>query len=86
MRSICLGSFVLICGCISHLSLNPQNLSDGVRILADLYTGGADGSTGGALCGGIAVLVNWLCGRVLSYILFVLGAIFTLLGGMHIRS
>ena len=84
MRSICLGSFVLICGCISHLSLNPQNLSDGVRILADLYTGGADGSTGGVLCGGIAMLVNWLCGRVLSYILFVLGAIFTLLGGMQI--
>ena len=84
MRSICLGAFILICGCISHLSLDPKNLATGLGLLGDLYTGGADGSTGGVLCGGIAMLVNWLCGVVLSYILFVVGAVFTLLGGMQI--
>jgi len=53
-------------------------------MLGDLYTGGADGSTGGVLCGGIALLLHWLCGTVISYLLLVVGAVFTLLGGMQI--
>ena len=84
MRSICLGAFVLICGCISHLSLDPMNLSGGLELIMDLYTGGVDGSTGGVLCGGFAILMHWLCGTVISYILLVVGAVFTLLGGMQI--
>ena len=84
MRSICLGVFVLLCGCISHLSLNPQHLSDGIAMIGELYTGGADGSTGGILCGAVTMLVRWLCGTVISYILFIVAAIFTLLGAMQI--
>ena len=84
MRSICLGVFVLLCGCISHLTLNPQNLSDGIALIGELYVGGTDGSTGGILCGIITMLVHWLCGTAISYILFILGAIFTLLGAMQI--
>lgn len=84
MRSICLITFVLICGCISHMSLDPLNLSDGIGVVGDLYSGGNDGSTGGVLCGGLAMLINWLCGRVLTFILLVIGAVITLLASMQI--
>ena len=84
MRSICVGVFVLLCGCISHLTLNPQNLASGLGLIGDLYTGGADASTGGVLCGLIAILVRLLCGTAISYILYIVGAIFTLLGAMQI--
>ncbi len=84
MRSICIGVFILLCGCISHLSLNPQDLPAGVKVLGFLYSGGIQETTGGIICGGIATLIQWLCGRVISYILFVIAALLTLLGGMQI--
>jgi len=84
MRTICLISFVLICGCISHLSLKTANLSAGIELLGELYVGGVSGETGGLLCGGIAMLLHWLCGSVISFIVLIIAAVFTLLGGMQI--
>ena len=84
MRSICVGAFVLLCGCVAHLAQDAQGLQPGLELINDLYIGGRNGDTGGVICGGIAMLVRWLCGTALSYILFVLGAAFTLLGAMQI--
>jgi len=84
MRSICIGTFVLLCGCIAHLSLNPNALPTGWALIEELYGGGIAGTTGGVICGGLTMAVEWLCGRVISYIILILAAIFTLLGGMQI--
>lgn len=79
MRSVCLGTFVVICGCLSQLAYNAEGLT-----LLQLWTGGVQGSTAGLLCGGIALLVKWLCGNVLSYIVLIVAGLLTLLGGMQI--
>ena len=84
MRSVCVGAFVVLCGCIAHLAQNTHGLELGLELFQDLYIGGRNGDTGGVICGGIAMLSRWLCGTALSYILFVLGAVFTLLGAMQI--
>ncbi len=84
MRSFCIGAFILLCGCIAHLTLNPKDLPDGIQVLGNLYSGGVQETTGGVICGGIAMLIQWLCGRVISYILFIIAALLTLLGGMAI--
>ena len=84
MRSICIAAFVIICGCIFHLSLARDNTWNGWKVFGDLYSGGIDGSTGGVICGGLSMLLQWLCGTVISYIILVLAAIFTLLGAMQI--
>lgn len=84
MRTICLCCFVLCCGCIAHIYLDPQNLASGLPLLADLYNGGIAGSTGGVVCGLIAMLLLWSCGPVIPYILLVVAAILTLLAGMQI--
>ncbi len=84
LRSVCLGCFVLICGCIAHLSLDPRGLSDGIDLISDLYSGGIASVTGGVICGGLAMLIKWLCGVVLSYIILIVAAVFTLLGAMQI--
>lgn len=84
MRTICLISFLLICGCLAHLILNPQGLPDGFELLSELYIGGIDGRTGGLVCGGITMFICLLCGPVVPYILFIVGAVFLLLGGMQI--
>ena len=84
MRSVCIGVFIVLCGCISHLSLKPQNLSSGWSLVGDLYRGGIQGTTGGLICGSIAMLFHWLFNDVLSYIILIIAAIFTLLGGMQI--
>ena len=83
MRTLCIALFILLCGAIAHLTLAP-NLHSGWDLLKGLYTGGINGTTGGVICGGLARFVYWLCGNVLSYILFIISAIFALLGGMQI--
>lgn len=84
MRTICLAAFVILCGSIAHLALSPKSLPQGIAVIAELYTGGVVGTTGGVLCGGFAMFIQWMCGTVISYILFIVGAILTLLGGMQI--
>ena len=84
MRCISLIAFVLLCGCIFHLSVNNQSFIGGFKILGDLYTAGLQGYSGGIICGGIAMLVRWACGDVITYILFILAAIILLLASMNI--
>ena len=84
MRSVCLISFILICGCIYHLGLHTGELGKGFKFLANLYTGGVTGKTGGLICGSVAILLRWLCGSVISYIILIVAAVFTLLGAMQI--
>ena len=84
LRSICLICFVLICGCISQLGLSTNGLPTGFSMLISLYQGGADGTTAGLLCGGVALIFQWLCGKVISYIILILGALFTLLASFQI--
>ncbi|MBR4290367.1 MAG: DNA translocase FtsK [Oscillospiraceae bacterium] len=84
MRCYSLIVFVLLCGCIFHMSVNNQTFIGGFKVLGDLYTSGLHGYSGGIICGSIAMLIRWACGDLITYILFVLGAIFTLLAGMNI--
>ncbi len=84
MRTVCLLVFVLLCGCITHLILDPKGQPDGIGLLGELFTGGIDGTTGGLLCGGIAMLIKWLCGPVISYVVLIIAGILTLLAGMQI--
>ena len=84
MRSVSLGLFVLICGCIAHLMMPVGQLGSGWNLLRELYQGGIHGSTGGVVCGCIAMLLRWLCGTVISIILLVIAAVLALLAAMQI--
>ncbi len=82
MRTVCLSVFVLVCGSIAHLAVTGGS-NEGIDFMS-LYTGGATNETGGLLCGGIAMLIDLLCGIIISYIIFIVAAVLTLLGGMQI--
>ncbi len=84
MRSICVLLFVFFCSTIHHLLVQTQGMASGFALIVDLYTGGMEGTSGGVLCGGAAMLVRWACGTPISYIIFGLAAILTLLGSMQI--
>ena len=84
MRSICLVSFVLLCGAISHLSMPPQTFSGGFKTVAELYRGGFDGSTGGVICGLAAIAISSACGKPISLITLGIAAILTMLGSVQI--
>ena len=84
MRSICLTSFVILCGCIYHLAVRPDSFSGGFAFVTDLYKGGVEGYSGGFICGALAELLHWSCGDVISYIMLCIAAILTLLGSMQI--
>ena len=84
MRCICVIVFVLLCGSLYHLFVNNQTFVGGGQIFADLLAGGKSGTSGGLLCGGFAMVVKSLLGVVLTYILFIVSAILTLLGAMKI--
>ena len=84
MRTVCVCSFIVLCGCIAHLTLSPSNLSTGIGVVRDLYEGGVAGESAGVVCGLITMLVRWLCGVIFSYILLIVGAVLTLLGSLQI--
>ena len=84
MRSICVIAFVLLSGSIYHLVVQRQGMAEGLAVIPDLYTGGVDGRTGGVLCGGLAMLLRWSCGNVISYLILGISAVLTLLGSMQI--
>ncbi len=84
MRTVCILVFVLLCGCIAHLSVEDGYMAVDFSMVSQLYQGGPDGTTGGVICGLIAIFVRWGCGPVISYILFILAAVLSLLGSMQI--
>ena len=84
MRSICVVAFVILCGCIAHLSLTVPDMPLGWDVIKSLYKTGIEGSTGGLVCGSIAMLFFWLVRGFLSYVIFAVAGIFTLLGAMQI--
>ena len=79
MRSVCMISFVLICGCISQLFLDTA-LPKGFSVLATLYQGGSAGTAAGLLCGGISLLIKALLGWWITLILCFVAAALTLGG------
>ena len=84
MRSICVAVFTIICGCIAHLALTLPDMPLGWEAMKGLYSAGIDGTAGGLICGCIAMLFYWLVRGFLSYVIFILAGIFTLLGAMQI--
>ena len=84
MRCICLGIFVFASSCIFHLIVNNQQMIGGLQIVSDLWRGGYQGSSGGVLCGLIAMLMRQGFGSVFPYIVFGLTAIISLLASMKI--
>ena len=84
MRSVCAVLFALLCGVIYHLVVAGQGQTEPVRLMSYLYSGGSAGTSGGVICGGVACLLRWACGSVLSYIISMLCAVLTLLGAMQI--
>ena len=84
MRSICLMAFVLLGGCISQLFLDVSALPGGIAVIGALYEGGAAGTTAGVLCGGIALILNMLCGKVISLAILIVAALLCLLASIQI--
>ena len=85
MRTVCLLSFVLCVGCTFHLGTDFSKLPNGLfQYIGALYKGGVAGEGGGILCGVITWLVKGLLGTVISYIVFIVAGVFTLLASMQI--
>lgn len=84
MRTVCTILFVLTTGCIAHLAVENGYLSVSVKLIGELYAGGADGTTGGVICGAVAMFARACLGTPISYAFFIVVAIFTLLGAMQI--
>ena len=84
MRSICAICFALFCGAIYHLIVSSLSVGNGIDVVPMLYTEGAAGTSGGIICGGLAIIMEWACGRAMTYLISVLGMLLTLLGAMQI--
>ena len=82
LRSVCLGCFVFLCGMISHLAMNNSHIT--TWNLKLLWQGGLAGTTAGVLCGSLSMLLTWLFTKPLTYVILIVGGIFTLLGAMQI--
>ena len=78
-RCVALVAFPLTVSCIFQLMMKTDELGTGFSIVKNLYLFGIAGQSSGILCGGIAMLVDYLLGVVLSCILFFLASATALL-------
>ncbi len=83
LRSVCMILFILICGCISQLVMGADGLPSGMAIVPALFQGGAEGTSAGLICGGIALLLN-LLGPAIAWILLIVGGLLALLAAFQI--
>lgn len=83
MRTICVIIFVVACGSIAHL-VSDSDMPFNWDAIRSLYQRGNEGSSGGLICGSIAIILDCLVREFLSYLLLVLTALISLLGAMHI--
>lgn len=84
MRSACVIAFAFFSGMLFHLIVEGGDIPQGLDAFGRLYSGGMEGTTGGVLCGGAAILLRWICGKTLAYLICGIGAVLTLLGAMQI--
>ena len=83
-RSICLISFVLCCGAISHLFMPMPAYEGFFGLIGTLFTGGVEGTTGGLVCGGIAMLLKWGLGTAVTLVILFVLAVLAILGVFQI--
>ena len=84
IRSICAMLFAFFCGVIYHLVVSSLSVAQGIDVIPQLFEGGAMGKTGGIFCGGFAIVLEWACGKPLSYLITMIGAVLTMLGAVQI--
>lgn len=83
-RTVYMLSLVILCGCVYHLSVPYQTYAGFGDTIIGLYSGGVSGASGGVICGLLTILLRWLCGKVLSYIILGVSILVCLLGSMKI--
>ncbi len=87
LRSVCLLIFVVICGCISQIVMlmdEGYTVPTGFDMLIWLCEEGAAGGSAGLICGGVALLMNWLFRQVFSLIILAVASLITLLASFQI--
>ena len=84
LRTVCLIVFVILSGCLSQLSMDAGVLPKDATVMKALYEGGAEGITAGLICGGLGLLMDIAVGRILSYVIFSIAALLTLLASFQI--
>ena len=84
MKTACVFAFITVCGCLGHLIKDPEMTSSGITLVVDLYKYGISGASGGVICGLLTMLIRWLCGTPITYIIFIITAILTCLGAFKI--
>ena len=84
LRSFCVVAFVCFCGALFHMIVYAPVEAEGFDLVVNLFDTGVIGRSGGVLCGGIGILLNWACGAPLTYLIFILGAVLSLMGAMEI--
>ena len=87
LRTVCLLTFVAICGCTSQIGLMMKSgyvTPPGDALLSALVTGGTTGESAGLLCGGLGMLLELVFGKAFSMVLLIIAGILLLLGALQI--
>lgn len=84
LRSWCLVVCVVLWGAIYHLAVERDEHFWDWSLFGILYNGGLGGSSGGVICGTVALGLEWACGKLLSYGILIISTLLTLLGSMEL--
>ncbi|MBR7178660.1 MAG: DNA translocase FtsK [Oscillospiraceae bacterium] len=84
-RSFSFCAFVLLFGCMSHLIAKPEMTSTGLERIAELYTTGITGASGGVFCGLVTDVLTVGFGRFFSFCTLLILLVLSLMYGAHLN-
>ena len=81
--------FAIFCGAIYHLAVEGSAIhtaDSAANVIMRLYEEGAAELSGGVVCGGLAALLQWLCGKTVAYMILICAAVVSLFASMQITA
>ena len=80
-RSFSITAFVLIFGCLSHLTAKPELTMGGIAQIGERYHTGIQGLSGGVVCGTVTDILSLAFGRFFTFsIMLILGVLCLMIG------
>ncbi len=80
-RTFSMAAFVLIFGCLSHLTAAPELTTGGIAQIAERYRTGILGLSGGVICGTVTDVLSMAFGRFFTFsMMLILGIVCLMIG------
>ena len=84
-RSFSIVGFVLLFGCLSHMTVSPEMTVENIGKIGNYYQTGIQGLSGGVICGSLTDILSIALGRFFTYTMLLILCVLCLMIGAKVN-